>query len=132
MCPLWPFHYVILYVLLFFFAHFVLLTASKKLNVPNNVILNPVTMNTLKMSETKTINITILNALISSQEYIRIEIKPNKENVVMISPVFLEIWKDDYLANQTKSFNVTGDFLGSTDLSIELSGKSTFYLFIFF
>ena len=126
MCPLWPFHYVILYVLLFLSIHFVVLTASRNLGAANNVILNLPAVNILRMSETNTINITISNALISNLEYIRIDIKPNRENVVIFSPAVLEVNKTDYFNNETRSFNVTGDFLGSTNLLIKLSTKSTF------
>jgi hypothetical protein len=129
MCPLWPFHFVILYVLLFMSAHFVVLTASKNLSALNGVVLSPSTVSTLRMSETKTISITVSNALLSSEDYVRIVIKPNRENVVVCYPTVHEIRKNDYSINQTKSFNLTGDFLGSTDVSIELfSVNSTFFV----
>ena len=57
MCPLWPLHFVFLYLVLFMFTFYAVLGASNILK--SNAILNPHEVSLLHMTDTKSIKLTI-------------------------------------------------------------------------
>lgn len=118
MCPLWPLHFVFLYLLLFLFTFYAVLGASSALK--SNVILKPDTVSELHMSETRTIQLVIPEVdFCSSEAHPTLSLHSANPDIVTCSatePILLQ-FQEKY----STSFNVTGNFMGRSEILLEYS-----------
>lgn len=116
MCPLWPLHFVFLYLILFLFTFYAVLGASGALK--SNVILDPDAVSVLHMSETKPIKLSIPEVDFCSSEaqptLILRSVNPDIVTCSASKPMLLE-----YKGKYSTSFNVTGNFMGKSEILVE-------------
>lgn len=116
MCPIWPLHFVLLYLLLFLFTFYAVIGASNALK--SNVSLNPDTVSELHMSETRTVKLVIPKVdFCASGKHSTLTLRSANPDIVTCSasePMLLQ-FQEKY----STSFNVTGNFMGRSEIVVE-------------
>lgn len=120
MCPFWPFHYVLIFIILFLSVHRLVISSTAEYGkVLFNITFSPYGINSLPMWETQTVNFSIPASFISRYKGTKIELMSQDNDTAICSPSFLII---PFLLNSTElytgTFNVTGNFMGSTTIRV--------------
>lgn len=128
MCPLWPFHYVAIFVLLFLSVHRLVSSTAEYGNTLYNVTFSTLRIVDLQMSETKMVNFTFPANRIPERKRTRIELSSQNNDIVVCSPSYFEIPPSLHsVADYSGTFNVTGNFMGSTNITIRVHEGKIFY-----